>query len=439
MTPMRTAAAVFLLAIGGLPLRADVILDANNLILGAIRDASTSPPAASRNLAILHTAVFDAVNGIDYRYQPYRVAPAAPAGSSIDAAAAAAAYTVMQSLYTSPAQQAASTSFFNSVLSGIPDGPAKSDGVAWGQLVANNIVAWRATDGWNAATPPYTGGLNPGDWRPTPPGNLPGALPQWGNVAPWSIASAAAYRPGGPPALDSAEYAFDYDQVYNFGARTGSLRTPEMEFIANFWKNDVGTETPPGHWNAIAQTVVVGRVDDTVDRARVFAAMNVAMADAAIAAWDTKYSVNFWRPVTAIREGDDDGNAFTVGDVNWEPYLDTPNHPDYVSGHSTFSGAGSYVLASLLGTDSIAFTVDSDSTPGQFRSFSSLSQAAEESGMSRIYGGIHFMSANTDGLAMGRGIGDWVIKNGFIPIPEPSTTFSFGAGVAVLLLRRRRS
>ena len=177
--------------------------------------------------------------------------------------------------------------------------------------------------------------------------------------------------------------------------------------IALFWADGAGTETPPGHWNSIAQRVGTSVGNTMEQNARVFALLNIAMADAAICAWDAKFTYDFWRPVTAIRNGDTDGNAATAGDPTWSSFIVTPPFPDYVSGHSTFSGAASRVLAMFYGTDNIAFTTGSDFLPGVARHFTSFSAAAGEAAVSRLYGGIHFRSANEDGLAAGVEIGDW--------------------------------
>src|SRR5262249_50021577 len=196
--------------------------------------------------------------------------------------------------------------------------------------------------------------------------------------------------------LDSATWAADYHEVQAFGAAVGSFRTAEQSEIAQFWADGAGTETPPGHWNHIAREVVAMTGTSLEKSARLFALLNIAMADAAICAWDAKYTYNFWRPVTAIRSGDTDGNPATTPDSSWSSFIVTPSFPDYVSGHSAFSAAAATVLAFFYGTDDIPFTTGSDALPGVFRSFPSFSAAAVEAAMSRIYGGIHFRSASQD-------------------------------------------
>ena len=199
----------------------------------------------------------------------------------------------------------------------------------------------------------------------------------------------------------------NYNEVKTFGVAVGSVRTVEQSQIALFWADGAGTETPPGHWNHIAQDVGAAMGNTIEQNARLFALLNIAMADAAICAWDAKYTYDFWRPVTAIRAGDTDGNPATAPDPTWSSFVVTPPFPDYLSGHSTFSAAAATVLAMFYGTDNISFTTGSDFLPGVFRSFSSFSAAADEAAISRVYGGIHFRFASDDGLASGADIGAW--------------------------------
>jgi hypothetical protein len=272
--------------------------------------------------------------------------------------------------------------------------------------VADAILAWRSTDNSDVmVAPPARSHV--GDWEPTPPGLAPFLLPQWAFVEPFAIPTSAFFRPPGPPELTSAEYAAAYEEVKTLGAAVGSSRTAEQDLIAQFWADGAGTETPPGHWNSIAQDVAL-RFGNTVEQnARLFALLNIAMADAAICSWDAKYYFHNWRPITAIRNGDGDGNDSTAGDSAWTSFITTPPFPDYVSGHSTFSGAASTVLATFYGSDRIAFTARSDFLPGVTRDFAGFSDAADEAAASRLYGGIHFRFSNEDGLQGGIEIGEW--------------------------------
>jgi membrane-associated phospholipid phosphatase len=403
------AAACLLLTLGtALRASADVVTSWNSAALAAIRASSTPPPTASRALAILHVSIYDAVNGISRRHEPYLVESTVPASASEVAAASAAALRVLNTLF--PAQTSQFTTLHQTIVQAIKDGPQKQAGLTWGGLVADRILASRANDGSGAAVPP-PGGTGPGVWEPTPPAFAPYLLAQWGFVAPFVMESSDALRPNGPPPLDSARWAADYNEVKALGVAIGSTRTADQSQIARFWADGAGTETPPGHWNHIAQDVAAAQRNTLEQNARMFALLNLAMADAAICAWDAKYTFNFWRPVTAIRAGDTDGNDATDADPAWSSFITTPPFPDYISGHSTFSGAAARVLARFYGRDDVAFVTGSDALPGVTRSFAGFAAAAAEAGVSRIYGGIHYASANQDGLAAGAAIGEFTFAN----------------------------
>jgi hypothetical protein len=390
----------------GIHARADVITDWNTAALNAIRIDRTSPPVASRALAILHASIYDAVNGISRSHEAYFVPSAVPGRASREAAASAAAHRVLSMLF--PNSATAFDMLYATTLAAIRNGPQRAAGVTWGESVAAQILAWRAIDGSGVLVVPPSGN-GPGDWQPTPEAFLPYLLPQWGFVASFAVPRASAFRPPGPPLLDSARWAADYNEVKAIGRAVGSTRTAEQTEIALFWADGAGTETPPGHWNSIAQNV--GERNTLEENARLFALLNLAMADAAICSWDAKYANNFWRPVTAIRNGDTDRNEATAPDPDWSSLIVTPPFPDYTSGHSTFSGAAATVLALFYGTDNIAFETGSDFRPGVRRSFSSFSAAAQEAALSRLYGGIHYRSASEDGLTSGMAIGMWTFKN----------------------------
>jgi hypothetical protein len=411
--------------------RADVVTDWNVAALKAIRTLRTPPPVASRALAILHASIYDAVNGIVRTHEPYFVRGRGPRDASTRAAANAAGHTVLSALL--PTLTSDFDALRDATLAAIADNPHRRDGLAWGESVAREIVTWRANDNSTAAVV-APAGVGPGAWVPTPPAFAPYLLPQWGVVMPFTMPTTSHFRPSGPPALDSAIYAADLNEAKSLGAAVGSSRTADQTTIALFWADGAGTETPPGHWNTIARGVAAthapedsgrrGRSHDDDDEsegeghgeqkgnslaenARLFALLNLAMADAAICAWDAKFRYNFWRPVTAVRDADADGNPDTAADPSWSSLIVTPPFPDYVSGHSTFSGAAATVLARFFGTDRIAFATGSDFLPGVTRSFTGFSAAADEAALSRLYGGIHFRSANADGLGAGIEIGTW--------------------------------
>jgi hypothetical protein len=405
---LHAALSFILMAVAAPAVRADLVTDWNSQALNAIRIDRTAPPMASRNLATLHAAIYDAANGIQRTHEPYFVTGHVPASASVEAAISAAARKALVGLF--PQHQAAWDSAFDMSLAHIPNSPHRKAGVAWGESVASAILEWRATDG-SSETWVYVPGTNPGDWQPTPPGFGPYLLPQWALVTPFAMTNCWQYRPAGPPPLTSEAYAVACNEVKLYGGAEGSIRDAEQSEIALFWADGAGTETPPGHWNTIAAQVAAARGNTLEQNARLFALLNIAMADAAICAWDAKYAFNLWRPISAIRNADLDGNPGTEADPNWTPFIATPPFPEYVSGHSTFSGAASTVLAIFWGTDDIAFTTGSDFLPGVYRAFPSFSAAAEEAAVSRLYGGIHFRFANYDGLRGGLDIGDYVSTN----------------------------
>ncbi len=397
-------AAINLASSLAVPARADVVTDWNNAALDAIRSNNTAPPIASRALAILHASIYDAVNGIARTHEPYLVRSAVQSSASREAAASAAAHSALVNLF--PANGSSFDALHAAILATIPNGSRKAAGITWGEYVASQILAARANDGWNA-TVPQPGGSGPGIWVPTPPAFLPYALPQWGFVTPFAMNSSSQFRPTGPPSLDSQQYAADYDEVKDLGAAVGSTRTEEQSEIALFWADGAGTETPPGHWNSIAQIIGDAQGNTLEENARLFALLNIAMADAAICAWDAKYTFDFWRPVTAI--------AFAEPQLNWMSFIVTPPFPDYVSGHSTFSAAAATILPLFYGTEDLPFITGSDFLPGVYRSFATCLDAAGEAAVSRIYGGIHFRSASEDGLQAGINIGEWTATHYLLP------------------------
>ena len=399
-------------------IQADEVLYWNEVLLTSIADTSMPPPVASRAMAMMHTAIYDAVNSIDRLHEAYAGQWKTAPGTSPEAAVAQAARDVLANLFPSKA------SSFNTTLTTrlglIADGAGKSAGTDLGAKAAANIIALRANDN-SGLTVPYTPGTNPGDWIPTPPGFGSALLPNWPQVTPWSMTSGDQFRNSGTPALDSTNYAAALNEVKSLGSAGSVIRTPDQTNIARFWADGAGTATPPGHWNRIAQDVAEQLGNSLSENARMFALLNIALADAAIVSWDNKYAYDFWRPVTAIRNADLDNNPATSADPTWTPLLVTPPFPSYTSGHSTFSGAASAVLANFFETDQIAFTTSSQGFAVPDRSYSSFSQAADEAGISRIYGGIHYSFDNVDGLASGRSLGDFVFDTQLQSVPEPST------------------
>lgn len=388
----------------------DVVLDWNATLLNAIQAVDTAPPLGARNQAIVHAAMYDAVNAIDRSHAPYAaiLSPGFTAGASLGAAAAAAAHRALSVLY--PTLQSTFDAQLERSLAEIPNGVSEDLGVTIGQVIADQILVSRLNDGSAGAQDPYIPGNNPGDYQPTRADDF-ALLPSWGEVTPFAIPSGDTFRPDGPPAFGSSAYAAELNQVQAIGALEGSTRTADQTEVAQFWALDRSdTFRPPGHWNQIAQTVALQEGNSLVENARLFALLNIGMADAGIAAWDAKYTYDQLRPITAIRNANSDGNVQTVGDPDWQPLLSSPPFPDYVSGHSTFGAAAAGVLTDFFG-DNYAFRATSQDLPGVYRSFNSFEEAAFENGISRVYGGIHVQSANLDGLSVGFDVANYVSDN----------------------------
>ena len=388
----------------------------NMVSLEAIRVGGSVTANASRLLAMGSVAILDTLAAIDGT-PSYMVALDAPEGISAPIAAAAAAHRVLSVFYAGNSAFTSLKASFDTRLAQdlaqLAQGAERDAAVAFGVAVADAVLAIRAGDG-HAAVVSYTPGTEPGDWRPTPrvgPGGteLPGRpaqLPQWGEIKPFLLEDGGQFRPDGPPALTSAEYTDEFNAVKSLGAINSTTRTAEQTEIAFYWRDLTNTYTPAGRWAQIAGEVLEAQGHSSASAARMLAALNLVGADGAIAAWDAKYEYNFWRPIAAIREADTDGNPNTIADPTWRPLIETPPHPDYTSGHATCSLAVAWALTYLLGDD-IAFTNASVGMPGVFRSFDNFVQAGIEAGDSRVFGGIHFTSANIEGQALGKDVADY--------------------------------
>ncbi len=384
--------------------RNQIIIDWNDTLLSAIAADKTAPPKAARAMAIVNSAIYDAVNSITDAGAAYQINLEAPKSANPEAAAAEAAYQTLKALF--PNQTARFDAVLAQTLGKVPDGPGESEGRAIGQAVATAILQTRSNDGANTPAP-YIPANQSDSWRSTAPGGPAPVLPQWMNVQPFSLASGSQFRPNTRPEITSEQFGRELEEVRQLGGKTGSDRTLDQTQTAQFWADGAGSFTPPGHWIQITKAVAQQQGNSLQENARLFAQVSLALADAGIAAWDAKYSHNQFRPIQAIRNGAP--GATWATDTTWTPLLATPNFPDYVSGHSTFSGAASQVLARFYG-DNVPFSTTSPlpELAGVTRSFTRFSQAAEEAGRSRIYGGIHWESSNQAGLRVGRSIGDWV-------------------------------
>jgi hypothetical protein len=361
----------------------------------------------------------DALNAIDRRFEPYAYDGAAPRGASPEAAVAAAAHDVLVARI--PNQKKALDAALASALAAIPDDRAKADGVATGRAAAAAILARRADDGSDVVRP-YKPGAGLGVWRPTPPAFAQAIGVGFGKVTPFTMTGAGQFELPRPAYFDlrSAEYAADYNEVKSLGGADSKTRTAEQSEIARFWY-----EPSPGVHIRLARDLVVTRKLDLWDSARLFALLHLASADCLIAGYDAKYRYNFWRPVTAIRNGEKDGNPQTAGDPAWNSYLETPSHPDYLSLHAVLCAAWAEILARFFGTDRFSFTMTSAKPyPGITRSFKSFSQSAQEAADSRIYGGIHFRSSCMDGLVIGHKIGARVFEKFLRPTSDAPLGYS---------------
>lgn len=396
----------------------DLVLQWNDVMREAIRVTNTAATFNSRIMAITHGAIYDSINALDRTHEPYLVDTIAHPGASREAAVAAAAHRALITLL--PTQASVFDAKLTESLAAVPDGKAEDDGVALGRYVADQILAMRQNDGSGVVLPPYLGSTAPGQWRPTPPANAPGREPHWPGVAPFAITSPDQFDQfvPAPPALGSDAYRIAFNEVKELGSATSATRTPDQTATALFWNNGAGTAAAPGHLNLLARIVAEQESNTLEENARLFATLNVAIADALITCWDVKYESNYWRPITGIRLAADDGDPNTEPDAAWAPLIVTPAHPSYISGHSSVSGSAAAVLADFFHTDNISFTLPSQTPALPARSYTSFSQAAIESANSRLYGGIHWSFDNTVGLAVGDAVGKYVMANFLRPVEQ---------------------
>jgi hypothetical protein len=362
------------LATAGLA-QADAVTDWNRTATTA--GAEISPLAQSRLFAMVHAAIYDAVNSIQHRGSPYILEASAASDASPEAAVAAAARGVLFALVESRRTEIEAA--YQAAIADVPNLSARTAGINVGRMAAASILARRQNDGAGtvvAATP----GVYPGQYRPTPPANLPAAFAQWGRVTPFAIRFGDQFRTLPPPDLFSRQYALDLNEVRLIGSEDSKTRTAEQSEIARFWY-----EGSPQGWNRIARNAAGEQTLDLWESARLFALLNVAMADGFIAGFDSKYYYNFWRPVTAIREGYTDGNMDTEGYPQWNTFLVTPNSPDWPSTHSVLGAAAATVLRRVFGTDYVTFNMTSGAPfPGITRQFRGFWAAAQENADSRV-------------------------------------------------------
>jgi hypothetical protein len=391
----------------------DTVLEWISVMNTTVLTARTAPNVTGRVVALVSASVFDAVNGIAPRFRPLHVRPDAPRKASQRAAAMQAAYAILMKLYGAQ-QGGILTGQHDASLAALastekPESIAA--GVAWGQSVADAIWAWRLTDGFVPPPPPFFGVQSIagtpnslGFWRPTPPANASGATPQLATITPWELTRPSQFRLPPPLALNSPEYAADLNEVREMGSLSSTSRSSEQTEVALFWALNT-----PLAWNRVAAQLSAARGLSLTENAHLFAVLNLTLADAITACWDSKYRYIFWRPVTAIRAGVAPGDP----DADWRPLLDsltgTPPHPEYPSAHSTYSGAAAFILAAAFG-ENTAFSVTSEIRPGT-RSYASFSEAIAEIADARVFGGIHLRSSCTRGNSLGRAVADYVSRH----------------------------
>ena len=408
------AILVILLAIP-VSARADAVADWNAIAVQATLTAARPGASGVIDIAMVHAAVYDAVQAIERRFEPYYVEIPGASGSPA-AAAAKAAHDVLVSRFPSQSQFLDTT--YQQYL--LNHGLAETDpGVSVGTTAAAAIIALRACDGSfpNPQPPPFIGGTAPGVWRPTPPGNLPMLTPWLGNVTPFMLTRPSQFRAEPTPALTSREYARDYNEVKALGALENSTRTAQQTDLAHFWAANYLVL-----WNQVLRDIATANVEEISESARLFALAEMAITDALITSWNSKNYYVYWRPITAIREGDEDGNSRTDGDPSWQPLYTTPNYPDYTSGANNVTAAATRALALFFGKDRMTFSITTTNlvpTVEDTRTYSRFSDVAQEVVDARIYEGIHFRFADEAARKQGTQVATWAFKNFLRPLGNP--------------------
>ena len=404
-----TLAAALLTGAAAVPAEArqscSPVLQWNEYALQATVTAAQGAVPQIRSLAIVHASVHDALNAVQPTYDTYLSVTPAPAGASADGAVIAAAHHALRRLFPPQAMDLDGKRSSSLTSCGVADTDA---GISAGVSAAEAVFTLRSTDGAAQAGGPYVPPANagmPGVWQPL--GAAPVVSPGWGQVKPWVLRSGSQFRPDPPPALASEKYTRDYEEVKAFGAKTGSARTPEQTNIAIFWDG-----SPSAIWNSAARGVIVARGLNSVAAARTLALMYVAAADASIACFDAKYIYSFWRPISAIRRGDEDGNGATAPDTGWEPLITTHQHPEYPSGHSTNSSAMATALKLLFGDDpGVPIVATSPRNPTFPRHWTRFSEGVDEVIAARVYIGFHFRNSDVVGARLGRQVAHFVFTH----------------------------
>jgi len=395
--------------------RADVVSDWNTIAVDTAVVNNQNPFAQARYAAIVQIAVFEAVNSITGEYKPYLGTITAPPGASADAAAIEAAYQVLSTYF--PASQATLNDDRSNSLASIPDGEAKSNGIATGDAAALAMIALRANDGSSPPQFKVPGPPVPGEWQatlscPIVNGVAVGIAFQWQNVTPFGIPSASDFLLSPPPALPSNEYAKAYIEVMTVGSSNSTERPQDRANVALFY----AASSPTQVFNQAAQQVAQEQGGSLTENARALALINIAMSDSLVASFLNKYHYNFWRPETAIHAGDTDGNSKTEADASYVPFIVTPCFPSYPSNHGSAGNAAAEVLRRLYGEAGHSITLSNPAVPTIVLQYTSFNQITNDISDARVYGGIHFRTDQEAGADLGRAIGTAVYKNNLCPV-----------------------
>ena len=388
----------------------DVVLQWNRVLMETVSTPGQHPPTIMpvRSYAMMHAAMFDAVNSIDGTYTPYLTDVPGSPNASLEAAAAQAAHDVLAALYST--RREVFDAELVASLEGIEENRAQQ-GIRVGQIVAERLLATRAGDGWNVTPPSYTLPPTPGNWQPTPPANAAATFTHYPSVLPFAVTSSTQFAPNPPPAMTSAEYAAALNEVKEIGAVNSATRTADQTQVARLW---AGVGTPTNFlfvWNNVARTVALERGATTVEKARLFALTNISLHDALQTAFASKFQHGLWRPVTAIRRADEDGNPDTAPDAAWSSLIVTPPYPSYAGNMATIGTSQSTTLALFFGRDDIRFQHTWEGGGGATRSYAGFGAMADEQARARVYGGIHFTFDNVAGQSIGQNVANYVFQN----------------------------
>ena len=395
--------------------RADTVTEWNEIMQAAVTASggtpSSNPNQQTRWGAIVQLAVFEAVNAIEGEYEPYLGVIVAPDGASVDAAIITAAHDTIVAVR--PLSAATVGGLRDTALAAIPNGESKDAGIQVGAAAAAAMLLLRSTDGWDANVS-HPGGTEPGQWRPELPSFTAALLPGWGQVTPFGLNTSSQFRLPPPPALHTERYARDLNEVKLLGRVDSAFRPQDRTDVARFY----AVASPVQVWNSAARQVSADQNLTRSQNARLFALLAMAMADASFTAWETKYHYSFWRPLTAIRGADNDGNDLTEADSEWLPLINTPAHPSYASGHATVSGAARAVLDWAFGSDGHDVTLTHSTLPDIVLQYSAWDEITDDIDDARVYGGIHFTFDQEEGAHQGSRVGKFIFRKYLRPLEE---------------------